>query len=187
MNKLIAFYMFCFVCSTVLSTFGEGAGGFCSTQLDGALDETATTITVDNTTGFLDGDYIVIENEYIQYTWKDDTHFGRVADPCIRGYDNTEADAYEDNRQVYSPDSGIVNKALGFNVATTGGTAGDVSIPSIVLGFFTRVMPKLITWNFPFLEGDLFILRLILMGIGTGFVVYMGIAVINAIMGIFKR
>lgn len=55
------------------------------------IDTTETAITVYSTAGFPASGRIKIDDEYITYTWKDSTHFGRVADPCTRGANSTLA------------------------------------------------------------------------------------------------
>lgn len=187
MNKLVAFYFGMFVIMTIFSSFMEGGGGFATTELNGAIDEDDVVLTVDSTVGFLDADFVVRGDERIAYTWKDDTHFGRVADPCTRGYDGTKAVAHDDNSNVFSPDSGTINTALGFNVASTGATAGTFAVVTLTWNFLTKALPNLIMWDYAMFTGNLIFVRYFLMAIGVGLVIHFGVALINAGMGILKR
>jgi hypothetical protein len=183
MNKLVAAYLAAFVIMTFLSSIMEGGGGFATTQLNGDIDEDAVTITVDSTQGFLVADYIVIEDEYIAYTGTTAVSFTG----CTRGYRNTEAAVHVDDQNVYSPDSGTLNTALGFNISSTGATAGTFAVITLTWNFLARAIPNLVMWDYSFFYGQLIYIRYLLMAIGVGFVVYFGFQAINAAMGILRR
>ena len=67
-----------------------------STLLDGGIDASVTTVTVDSTTGFEDIGTITIELENISYTAKTATTFTG----CTRGADSTSAASHSDNVAV---------------------------------------------------------------------------------------
>ena len=67
-----------------------------STTLDGGIDASVTTVTVDSTTGFEDIGTITIELENISYTAKTATTFTG----CTRGADSTSAASHLDNVTV---------------------------------------------------------------------------------------
>ena len=67
-----------------------------STTLDGAIDASVTTVTVDSTTGFEDIGTITIDTEKISYTAKTATTFTG----CTRGADSTTAASHLDNITV---------------------------------------------------------------------------------------
>jgi len=67
-----------------------------STLLDGGIDASVTTVTVDSTTGFEDIGTITIETENISYTAKTSTTFTG----CTRGADSTTAASHSDNIAV---------------------------------------------------------------------------------------
>jgi len=69
-----------------------------NTQLDGALTDSATTITVDSTAGFKStSGTLVIGSEHIYYTTATSTTFTG----CVRAIDDTVAAAALDNATVY--------------------------------------------------------------------------------------
>tara|TARA_R100000963_G_C4644377_1_gene108210 strand:+ start:354 stop:2375 length:2022 start_codon:yes stop_codon:yes gene_type:complete len=67
-----------------------------STLLDGGIDASVTTVTVDSTAGFEDIGTITIELENISYTAKTATTFTG----CTRGADSTSAASHSDNIAV---------------------------------------------------------------------------------------
>lgn len=66
------------------------------TLLNGALNDSATTVTVDSTTGFDSSGLISIEDEMITYTGLTDTTFTG----CTRGANSTTAATHDDNTAV---------------------------------------------------------------------------------------
>ena len=71
-------------------------------NLNGSLNDSATTITVDSTTGFDSSGKIYIENEQITYTGTSSTTFTG----CTRGANSTTAAAHSDDVQVAQFDNG---------------------------------------------------------------------------------
>lgn len=65
-------------------------------QLNGALNDTSTTVTVDSTTGFPSTGYIKINDEIISYTGVTATTFTG----CVRGAEGTESESHLDNEIV---------------------------------------------------------------------------------------
>ena len=94
---------------TNIGTFQDGWGaglwggvitGSSLTQLNGAINNSVTTITVDSTTGFPDAGTLLIDNELITYTFKTSTQFGDGSNPCVRGALGTIAVSHLDNALV---------------------------------------------------------------------------------------
>ena len=73
-------------------------------NLNGSLNDSATTITVDSTTGFDSTGTIYIENEQITYTGTSSTTFTG----CTRGANSTTAASHSDDVQVAQFTSGGV-------------------------------------------------------------------------------
>jgi hypothetical protein len=87
-------------------TYGYGYGtanwgGFSSTvtqnQLNGTINDSVTTITVDSTTNFPASGTILIDSELITYASKNSTQFLT----CVRGVSGTAAASHSDNKKVY--------------------------------------------------------------------------------------
>ena len=75
-----------------------------TTNLDGSLTDSATTITVNSTTGFSSSGTLHIANEQVTYTGTTSTTFTGVT----RGANSTTAAAHADNVQVAEFDNGGV-------------------------------------------------------------------------------
>ena len=67
------------------------------TALNGALNSSATTVTVDSTEDFPTSGTVTIDSEDISYTGKTDTTFTT----CTRGANSTTAAAHDDDAAVY--------------------------------------------------------------------------------------
>ena len=81
-----------------------------STILDGAIDASVTTVTVDSTVGFEDIGTITIDTENISYTAKTATTFTG----CTRGADSTSAASHLDN-------STVTRSSKWYNITRTSG------------------------------------------------------------------
>ena len=110
--------------------FGYGTGYWGGTiptsvtnQLDGALNNSTTTVTVDSTTGFPTTGTIDIDLELITYTAKTGTTFTG----CVRGVNGTTAASHLDNALVLNASSWI-NWGLQSNTASTTLAPGSWSL-----------------------------------------------------------
>jgi hypothetical protein len=103
------------------SAYGWGTGYWAGTlptsltnQLDGALNNSTTTVTVDSTTGFPTSGTIDIDSELITYAAKTGTTFTG----CVRGTNGTTAASHLDNAIVTDASSWI-GWGLQSNTTTT--------------------------------------------------------------------
>lgn len=68
MNKLMAFFVFTFICGSMISFTMEGGSGIVTTHLKDTITASQNVIPVNSVTGFLTGgDRITIEDEDIRY------------------------------------------------------------------------------------------------------------------------
>jgi hypothetical protein len=116
--------------TTQSSAFGWGTGywggsipGSTSNQLNGAINNSTATITVDSTTGFPATGTISIGTELITYTAKTGTDFTG----CVRGANGTTAASHLDNAIVINASSWI-NWGLQSNTASTTLAPGSWSL-----------------------------------------------------------
>ncbi|KKN41652.1 hypothetical protein LCGC14_0721270 [marine sediment metagenome] len=183
MNKLTVTFTFLFFVGALLSGIMEGGGGIVTTRLTADLSSTAVTMTVNNTSGFLDSGYVVLQNERVRYTGTTPTTLTGLT----RGYDNTVAAVHNAPGKVYSPSSSIINYALGFDIATTGTTVGAISMPIFFWRFITTSIPRLVMWDFNYLkEGEMQYIRWLLMVISTGFVLTASLKIASAMGGVAR-
>ncbi len=186
MTKLIAGLCIMFLLLSILSAIMDGAAGAAAnTELDAAIDAVAGVIPVASTDGFLtSGGVLMIGAEKVSYT-------GVVAGVSFtgatRGIEATDAVAHASGEAVYNEDAGILNYAMGFSVLQTSVPGGVGSAVMAPIRFLTITMPKLVLWDFAFLQGDLIILRYVLMAGSVGAVIYLSVIAVNTVLGVLRR
>ncbi len=186
MNKLIAGFMVLFMLLSLLSSIMDGSGGaMASTTLTQVCLENDDHIHVDSTIGFMaTGGVIMIGKEKITFTaLVGDNQFTGLA----RGIEGTKAGAYDIETAVYNEDLGVVNAALGFSTVKANVPGGWATVVLMSWDFFAITIPRVILWDYAFLQGDLLIARYILMAMSLGFVVYLAANAINTIMGVLSK
>jgi len=97
-----------------------------STLLNGSINDTDTTVTVDSTTGFESIGTISVDNENITYTGKTTTTFTG----CTRGADSTSAASHSD-------DATVTRSNKWYNITRTSGTysaTADEGWTSTIIG-----------------------------------------------------
>ena len=182
--KMLSFFAFCFIACTILSGIMEGQAALAVTKLTVDITEESTTITVVSTQDFLSADDVYIENEKVRYTSKTATQFNVTR----RGLDGTTAVAHESGVKVKNETSNILNSLLGYNVATAAATYGTAAAVVGIAWNLIGSIPKMIAWNYSYLEGGLSIIKyVVLWPISAGFVFSLGMVFITAITGLFRR
>lgn len=154
MSNWVVFFVICFISMQIMSLFMEGEVGLATSFLTSPISDTATTITVESTDGFMDADHIVINLEEICYTSKTSTTF----DGLTRGCRDTDPANHAAGERVYNDTTGLINRMVGFNVlqslADDGFVAGSLkfftSIDDIAKAFWQMAI-----WDYSFLEGSL--------------------------------
>jgi hypothetical protein len=171
MSNWIVFFVGCTIALFILAMFMDGNPGIVTAQLQTALSETGTTVNVTDTTGFLDSDFIVIDNEEICYTTRTGTTFTGLT----RGCRDTSAEAHAAGKRVYNDGTGFMNRMVGFNIiqslADDGLIAGTIkvvsSIPTIAKGF-----AQMAIWDFPFFNnsGAIYFKYIVLLAVSSGLI-----------------
>jgi hypothetical protein len=102
---VVAAYQLNIGSSTITYQTGWGAGlwggyiaGTTTTVLNGAINDSVTTVTVTSTTGFSATGVILVDNELITYSGKNSTQFTG----CTRGTNGTVAVSHLNNAVVYN-------------------------------------------------------------------------------------
>lgn len=182
--KAFTFFAFCFIVGTFLSGIMEGQAAFAVTRLTSDISIEGTTAEVVSTADFIDGpDDIYIGAEKVRYTTKTDTQFNL----SVRGLGDTEAVAHGSDTKVKNESSNVINNLLGYNVATTAATYGTATAV-VGLGWnLIKSIPRMIAWDYSYLEGQLIFLRMVLWAISAGFIFSLGLLFIGAIQGLFRR
>ncbi len=192
MSKVITFIICIFLLGTYLSMILDDGSGMAATRLTASIDEDDTTIPVTSTTGFLTADILTIDGEKIPYTGITDTSFTG----CIRGYDGTLATSHGPRTNsagqviypmAYSPESSILNDALGFSPGAISAVNGWTAIVTVPMNFFTRTLPNVLTFNFPFLQGGMAFLGYIFLAMSIGVLISLSIALLYGLGTLLKR
>jgi hypothetical protein len=187
MNKLIVSFALVFVIFTLIDAFMNGQGGINQTRLTAAMTENQTSATVRSTDGFLAADYIYVEGEKMAYNGKTDTTFTNV----VRGVEGIQK-AHAVGVPTYSSEAEVLNAMLGYNLISTTTTAGPVAFATTAWNFFTVSIPRLVTWDFSFLQdGYAIYLRYVLMAISMGltaWVIYQAATAFGGVLqGVLNR
>jgi hypothetical protein len=81
----------------------------------------------------------------------------------------------------------IMNQLTGYNTLEVSGS-GIFSIGKMGIGFLTHGLPKIITWDYGFLQGKWALLKwIVLYPISAGVVYAIGMAFVGVVQGIFAR
>lgn len=177
-----------FIVGTILSFSVDGEFGLAATELAIAVDENDTTITVDDTTGFLTVDYIVVGQENMCYTGKTATTFTGVT----RGCKETEAENHATNTRVYNEGTNVINNMIGFNIAEATSTAGVIRVPFMLATTIPRTFVKIVSWDYSYLEGSLWSLNLsyvkfiFFYPFSAAFIIALIIMLVNVFMGVAR-
>jgi hypothetical protein len=189
MTKLLMSFLGAAVILTIFCSLMDGGGGIVATRLTQNVAIADNHLDVASTTGFLASGILWLQAEKLAYTGVNSTAFTGLT----RGYEDTTAKGHSTTSsngqsvKVYSETAGLVNKALGYDVGTLATTGGWTAVPLILKDFFVYTLPKLITWNYSFFEGDLLILvRYVLMGISIALLIAFALQLGNMIANIFK-
>ena len=183
MNKLLSGYFLLNLFFILFNAAMAGGGGIASTPLTNPVTTSSTVITVGSTNGFLSSDVIVIDSEYIFYSATTPTTFTGL----IRGYNSSKPSAHNVGKYVYTQEINMLNETLGFNVAATQSTSGPFTVIALGFTFIGRSLINLVIWDFPnIFQGQLIYLRLCLIAIGCGLVIYIAINYLLPAMGILK-
>jgi len=167
--KAFSFFAAMFVGTSILLGMMAGGGGMAATQLNGAINATATgNTTVDSTVGFPPSGTLFIGNEQVTFASIVNATTFNVSQRAING---TSAAAHGDNSVVYTEDAGTLNTMFGFNVSGLFDSWGFIAIPVVFIQFFTQTIPYLAQGNISaFFSGGLSILASFWLVFGAGFI-----------------
>ena len=117
--------MFMFIIVSIAGNVMAGEVGFARTPLTADIAADATTITVASTNGFPDTGIIVIGDERIAHANKTATTFvGNLAQPLLRGTQDTEAVAHSSGERVSTVPGAMMNTAVNYHIAVMADASG---------------------------------------------------------------
>ncbi len=158
-----------FTVGTILSFASEGSFALVTTVVAADIDEEDTTIPAGTVTGFIDNHFIIIGNEIIGYTGRTTTCPAPfTASPACftdvtRGDQETTAVPHLLNTRLYNQTTGLINQMVGFNVVEQITTVGVFRTLFSLGGSLTNALPKMLLWDFSYLEGDFVIFKYIIL------------------------
>ena len=170
----------------------QGGGGIVSTVLASNITSNSTYIpATPDTTLFAPKDIITIGDESILYGSKNSTGF--IVD--TRGYSSTTPADHAAGARIYSQEAGIINNALGFNIAVEAETGGTIGLIMLPINFFTKTLPHMVKLNVTFLTiPELSIIGILWLVFGVVLIVYLAtiiapiaISAATAIVGLIRR
>lgn len=168
-----------YIVITILTSALNGAGGLNTTYLTSTANSGDITLKVASTAGFLSADYIVVGGDKITYTGKDNDGV------TFTGL--SLAKSYSSGTKVYSPNTSLLNNALGYNVGAVSSTVGLFSVVVIPIKFITQTLPNLVSGNLmPGLDGTLAVFGYIWLALTIGILMSIGIAMLWVASGIVK-
>ena len=192
-HRLLFVFLLIFVGTSTLGAIMQGGGGIVSTVLEDDITANATYIPATSTNLFAGKDIITIGNEDLLYSSKNATGF--LVDIGYRGYGDTTAGTHSAGSRIYSQEAGVLNSALGFNIAVEAETGGYWGIITIPINFFTKTLPHLIMLNANFLKiPELSIIAIVWMVAGIALLVILSIhiapiavSLVTGIFGLIRR
>lgn len=186
MNKLLVAMLFTFAICTIIAGIGENGLGLATTHLTQACDEDDFTLYVESTRGFLADGYVVIEGERIDYAGTTTTSFTGATRGGDWNAEETEPASHANNSRVYSEATNVLNSALGYHVFSSVSVFGMFSIPMPNPRIFTVTIPKMLLWDYPFLDGHMMLFKYILLyPLSAGFLMAL-IVVVGSVLSRFS-
>jgi hypothetical protein len=141
----------------ILGMVMAGGGGIVAVQMTAPITDSALTIDVTSTEGFLNNDYLSVGSEQIYYTSVNPAHTQFIVDPSGRGYGGTTAAAHPVTDIIYSNPASVFNSFSSYNIqaAVSGtGVASAILVPLAVL----KLLVNVFVCNFTFFGTDLAVL-----------------------------
>lgn len=160
MSSSWMWFVFFWAIGTIIMGFVEGSQGIATTALSASVTSTAVELPVASVTGFEGDGVVIIGQETIRYQ---SVGSGAVNCPvtgaaaCFksvtRGVGVSEPAAHSSGRRVYNGTSGVLDSLIGYQMASSMGTAegiGAVLFKPVAFGY---AFYKMLIWDWPALNG----------------------------------
>ncbi|MCK9369865.1 hypothetical protein M0R04_08175 [Candidatus Dojkabacteria bacterium] len=172
MAKLITGFLFLGICVFFAVGVAQGGGGVQTIELTANMTATQTTMTVDNTSGFLTADIIIVDGETISYNGIDATHLNGLT----RGIRDTSATTHSAGAYVYTEGTSAINQGIGFNAASLAVRNGWFAAVTIPTRFLFTSIPSMIISADGLFSGELAILQYFFLAVGVGVYIVIALA-----------
>lgn len=158
MGKGFIFFAFIWMIVTIAGGVMQGSLSIASTVLTADINATTETIPVADTDNFPDTGTIVIGDERIAYPDKTATSFlDTLAQPTVRGADNTDAASHSAGDRVRTVEGGMMNTVASYHIAVIADASGLWAAVTIALSVL-RIIGSYLILPTSFLGTDLMII-----------------------------
>lgn len=176
MGKAFTFFAFCFLIVVLAGGVVQGSVQVASTSLTADIDDDDVTINVSSTAGFQEPGIIVIGDERIAYSDLAATSFsGKIAQPLIRGAEDTEAVAHSEGARVRTVEGAMLNTSMSYNIALIADASGLWGAITMGLAIL-RLLGSFLILPIKFLGTDLAIIGVLWYVMAAGMLVSLGLA-----------
>lgn len=153
MNKLFVAFAFIYVCGQIISFAVSGVSALAATSLTTSLPKAEVSLAnVTSTSGFLATDFFIVGGEIVCY----DALTSNTFVGLTRGCKGTSIKDHKAGRRIFNETTGVINESVGYNLGETVTTAGPFSVLLALPGLLKTTLPRLISWDYPFLQGSLY-------------------------------
>jgi len=178
LGKAFTFFAFCWLIVTLAGSVVQGSVQYAATYLTADLTADATTIFVNDTTGFPEPGIIVIDDERIAYSDIDataDTFGQKITQPMTRGAQDTDASAHSEGARVRTVEGSMLNSSMTYNIATIADASGLWAAVTIGLALL-RLVGSFLILPTKFLGTDLMLIGVLWYVLAAGMLVSLGLA-----------
>ena len=176
MGKAVTFMVWMWIITTLAGGVMQGSTMTMSTTtLTAALTDADVVVNVTSTQGFPVPGFIVILDERIGYSATSATSFtGSVAQPIVRGANDTTAVAHNAGENVRTVESSMLNSSMGYRLAVLSDSSGLLAFVTIPFALIS-LMATFFTLPLGFLGTDLEVITYVWVAISIGMIVAIGI------------
>jgi hypothetical protein len=140
----------------IISASLEGEQPISATRITASINSSDTSVlNVVSTSNFrasnTDVGIRMGRTEIICYTSKTPTTFVNLT----RGCNNSKAQTHLTGTRVYNETLGVINSGMGFNIATSDSTGGQLAVIAQGAQFLIFGLPKMLLFSYSFFTGDL--------------------------------
>ena len=180
MGKAFTFFAFVWLIVCIAGGVMQGSINIASTELTVAVDNDDDVFTVTSTEGFPEPGIIVIGDERIAYSDTTATTFrGTLAQPVVRGAEETDAVAHAIDAGVRTVEGQMMNTTVTYNIAVIADATGLWGAVTIGLAFF-RIVGSFLILPISFLGTDLAIIGIIWWCAVAGMIMSLGLQLAGA-------
>jgi len=203
MNGAMAFFAFLFIVSQIIASVIQG-GGFASGLLAAGITDTSPTMQVADTTNsaWLGASvgvpaYLLIkgtDQEVVSYTGKSYNSITKIMtfSGLDRGVEDPQtgerydAAVHPASSKVMTTNIGAIDSFVGYSVGSAQGVIGSVKVVVASGVAILKNLPRMLLWDYPWLQGQAIILRFPLFALSAGFVWALFMSMLQLAQGILR-